>query len=610
MTIPEQTPFEKKIESTIAKISPKWALERHRARVQFSFEAAQSTRLRSRSNTLAGPESIRTQMDRIEVMKQVRDLEQNFPLFRSIISKIALYTAGRLRYQAQTGDAQINKQTEAWLNKKFKKKNCDAAERFSFRQMAALALQSQLRDGDYGWQLEDHGTNGVPLIKIKGIESDRIGGGYVSSCEPGYVQGVTFDQQTGKIISYRVFNRDTNDSYTNPQEIPADKLKLFVDPWRVDQYRGVSPLAPSVNTGRDLKEVLEATLVGVKFENYHAGFITNERGGLMDTDPNTIISSNQNGEAGTALTEEKLQPGQIKYIPSGSAVNFVKSERPSGQWQSYVTMLVRHIALPLNLPFGFVYDLAGLGGPSARMDAQQAHRVIQGWQQNLIECGLDDTKDAFILEGIARGEIDYIETWNRGIWQFPPAITIDVGRDSAAGITEIRSGLRTKSDWYAEDGKDAEEQSSIIEQEAEATIERAKALAERTGVPINIALDLMEARNPNPTGSFGVVDPSAKDNKTALIQDIGIGGTQALADMIAQVGAGAITPDTARAILVSVFGMTGEQANAIFPPGAQAQVAPQPQEAPPAFSAKLQRLTDNSARNWLRNLADKTELSK
>jgi capsid protein len=552
------------LESAIGAVAPRMALQRHRARVQFGFEAAQSTRLRGHANVVAGPESMRNATDRINLIKQVRDLEQNFGLFRSIISKVALYAVGQLRYQARTGDEKKNRQIEAYLRRRFKKKSCDISGRYSFRQLAAIALQSALRDGDMAWLYRKTGDG----VRIQGIESDRIGGNVAMSLTPDYVQGISFDPDTGAVKSYRVYERTVADAYVNPKDIAEENISLFMDPWRVDQYRGITPFAPVVNTARDLKEVLEATLIGVKFENYHGGFITNDAGRLTDNDANYVINSTQTGANGTALTEEKMQFGVLRYLPTGSKIDLVKSERPSGQWQSYTAMLVRDIALALNLPFGFVYDLAGLGGPSARMDAQQAHRVIQGWQQMLVECGLDAAKDRMLMDGLASGDVEGGDEVFNGVWQFPPAITIDAGRESAAGIAEVRAGMRTKADWYAEEGKDAEEQQAIIVSEARSTIESAKTLSQETGVPVNIALDLIESKNPNPTQQFAVVNPEETEaGDGALIQSIGIGGTQSLADIIGKVGTREISPETAKAILISVFGMSEAQAATIFPAG-------------------------------------------
>lgn len=554
-------PDPSRIDRIIAAIAPGLAVKRQRNRVLLGFEAAQLTRLRGHSQVLSGPNSMRTPMDRLQVTMQVRDLEQNDGLFRSIISKVSLYAVGRLRYQAQTGNPEINKAYEAFLADKFKR--CDYSGRHNFRQLAALTLQSMLRDGDFFWIYRQRAGQ----LYIQGIESDRVGGNVPTTSSPNYVQGVTFDPESGRVIAYRVYQRTLFDSYENPQEVDSFNMRQFYDPWRYDEYRGVSPFAPVVNPGRDLKEVKEATLIGVKIESYSGGFITGGNGQVNDSDPAYIMNSMQTGANGQPLTEEKMQPGQFRYLPGGTKVEFPTNSRPAGAWQSYVTMLVREVALALNLPYGFVYDLAVLNGPGARMDAQQAHRVIQGWQETLVDRGLDDAKNRFLLEGIASGELPYTPRWTNGLWKFPPAITIDAGRDSAAGINEVRAGLRTKADWYDEDGKDSEEQAAITDQEARDTIRRAKKISEDEGVSVSDALNLLEVRLPNGATTITVTDPDDDNDHPPLIAQIGIGGTQALAGIMAQVGAGQIPVAGGRSLLVSVFGMTREQAADALPEG-------------------------------------------
>jgi hypothetical protein len=196
------------------------------------------------------------------------------------------------------------------------------------------------------------------------------------------------------------------------------------------------------------------------------------------------------------MKEQEMKPGMIQWAPTGSKVDFVKSDRPSGTFQTYIDMLVRLICTARNLPYGFVYQMLG-AGPAVRAELQQAHRVIQGRQTNMRERIMDPVKNTYLMEGIANGEIPYIPNWQRGGWQFPPWVTIDSGRDSNAMVREIAAGVRSRASVFAENGEDANDEDIVIEAETRSRLQKAKAIAEEFKVDFNIVLTMLGSSTPN-----------------------------------------------------------------------------------------------------------------
>ena len=484
------------LDKRIATLFPQWGSRRMRARREFAYEAAINTRLRGRANRLTGPEDFTAFPDRMQLIREMRDLEQNFGLFQSMIDKLALYGFGRLRYQARTGDDDINDQYESYLAQRFK--GLSLCGRFNLRNIACLAFKSHLRDGDCALKWQRNAGD----LKLVGIEGDRLGGNYLVSPLEDYFQGVTINIETGEPLTYRVYQRTKANTYINPQEVPAADVLHFFDPRRFDQYRGITPFAPVINEARDLKELLAACLIGTKFENMH-GAIGYTESGLPINDPGTFIDGPETTARGGTIKEQEIKPGLIQWAPSGSKYEFLKSDRPSGQFQTYLEMLVHLLCSPLNLSYGFVYSLTGLSGPAVRMASQQDHRTIQWHQANMTDRILEPVKNMLLIDGIAGGAVEYSPQFANGKWQFPPDISIDAGRDSAAGINENKAGLLSKSSWFSDLGEDAEEQAAIIEAEAQATIEAAQRVAKATGVQFEQALDLIELRTANGSAAGG-----------------------------------------------------------------------------------------------------------
>lgn len=478
-----------RFESALSVISPAWAAKRMRERREFAYEAARNTRLRASAVTLGGPEDYQTFPDRLQLIRQVRDLEQNFGLFQSIIDKLAMYAFGRLRYQAHTWDKATNDIYEQYLTDQCFPA-CDITGRNNFRTLVCLAFKSQIRDGDFAFKW--HRTPGG--LKLVGIESDRIGGNIAVSSN-NYFQGIGTNE-VGAPEFYRVFQRTIANAYTNPVDVRAAEIIHYIDPRRVDQYRSITPFAPVINEARDWKEMMEACRIGTKFENYHAAIGYTPSGQPINS-PSSYVDGVDLINGTTQIKEQEIKPGLLQWAPSNSKIDFVKSDRPSGQFQTYTHSLIRLMGGALNLPMGFLYDLSGLSGPAARMDSQQAQRVIEWHQQNMKERVLERIKNTYLMEGISNGEIPYVPNWFKGGWQFPPWLTIDVGRDSAAGINEWRSGLKSKADWYNESGHDSEEQEIIIADETDRTITKAKELAKKHDIDFTVAYNILETRTPN-----------------------------------------------------------------------------------------------------------------
>ena len=480
-----------RLDLAIARFFPRWAASRLRNRREFSYEAARSSRLRNSSRILQGPEDFTAFPDRLQLIRQVRDLEQNFGLFQAIIDKLALYGFGRIKYQAATGDPAVDQQYEDHLAGWFD--TCDISGRHDFQSLVSIAFKSQLRDGDMVemWR-RDAGT-----LKLQGIESDRIGGNIIVNTPENYFQGISVDLDTGAPLTYDVYRRTKANVYTDKVPVPAGDVLLLFDPRRIDQYRGITPFAPIVNEARDLKEVLEACLQGTKFENYHAAIGYTPTGSPID-DPQSLITSTTTVDAnGVPVKEQQLKPGMIQWAPSDAEYEFMKSDRPSGTFQTYVDLLIRLEAIALNLPFSFVYSMMGLPGPAVRADLQQAGRVIEWHQANTAKRLMTPAKNMALIDGIARGDIPYTKRWNRGRWQFAPAVSIDAGRDSAARVQERNAGLRSKESIFTEDGDDAMEQERMIADETRRTIATAKKIAQEEQVPLDIVMTLLEVRTPN-----------------------------------------------------------------------------------------------------------------
>lgn len=495
------------LDRVIGAAFPSWGAQRQSSRRklalemvrrEFSYEAAQQTRLRQTAQRLQGPEDYTAFPDRIALMKNSRQLEQNFGLMQSIIDKLTIYAFGALKYQPTVGDDGLNPLYATYLAGRFK--TLDLSKRHNLRFLTCLLFKAMIRDGDILAQWRQ-----TPLgLRQTLVEGDRLGGIYMASAGEDYFQGITVNLETGEPVSYRIFTRTKANAFVDDYlAMPQDILHIY-DPRRYDQYRSVTPFAPVLNDMRDVKEMLEACLVGTKFENYHSAFFFTDNG-LLPEDPSNYVTNqaSEQTSTGARFSEMAISYGKVQGMPQDGRVEFMKSERPSGTFQTYVDLLIRNIGLALNVSHGFLYSLMGLSGPGARMDCQQSMRTIQWHQENMKDRYLDRTKDMLLMEGIGNGDIPFTPNWKSGKWHFPPAVTIDVGRETVSDIKAWQAGLLSAEDWFAETGQDAREQEAVITAEAVRRLTAAQKISNALGVPLEIALDQIAMKTPNGSQKSG-----------------------------------------------------------------------------------------------------------
>lgn len=491
-------------ERLVGYIAPALARRIHATRVAFEYEAARSSRMRQSATTLSTPETFRGARDRIQLMKEARDLWDNFGFHAAILATTEMYVVGNLWYQPETGDTGADEEYFEYLRTMLFEQ-CDISGRMSFEEMVGLAYMQACNDGDFGLARRRVGDR----LYLQGIEADRIGDPNESRVEPGYVGGVTYDVATGRPLSYRVYRRTPAEGYVDPQEVSPLDFSHVTMRKRHDEYRGRSRFAACLKEERDAKEILEAERVGVKFDCYHAAVAYTETGQPNDDPGEFIDSTTERKGNGSFQKEEDLPMGKIRYMQRTDNFQFLNSSRPSATFNGFIETLVNLIAVSWPLPKEFVWSLLGTG-PAVRAAAAKAHRTFQRDQFRLRRQALEPNKNAWLLNAFAQGHLTMVQpkkssrfasAWDRGTWHFPPAITIDVGRDSKAGIDEWRAGFLTAADWAGEDGKDWRKRYRQMFVEAKE--------AEKLGAEFQLDPDKVIQRQPKAAAPAASEDPPA-----------------------------------------------------------------------------------------------------
>ena len=517
------------LDRALENIAPTWALKRLEARVAkslFEYNAARTNRLYAPKQYSQPAESSQNQRDRVVMCYEARDLVETFPEAREISRKFGTYLTPN-EYSPTTGDRDYNQTISeyfhAWC------KTCDVTNRHSFKKLVQLAAEERPVDGDCGFVIRRSGEG----LKLQLVPATRIGNpNDTAVASNNYFQGIVTND-FGQPVAYRIYRVTRDGVYFGAEDIPAYQFCHYMDPFRVDQYRGITDFHAAIQTARMLHDILQAEKAGVRFSSQQAALIFNDRGIANPRNlfqPNPALSLPNGQQQKNELTEV----GMIRYFQNSDRVEVMPS-RPSQAFTGFVQHLMHEIALGVGVPEGVLFGTQDYKGPSVRAEFAAADRVFTRQQGVLTDKVLDPIKDAVIIDAIARGEIPpppllagetmvhALRRATSGEWRFPAKLSIDVGRESAANMNENRQGAKSLQEIAAEEGTDAFTRLEQIAIEAAYV----KQLAEKYGVPetaIRLTTNSLPSTPAAAAAAGDAVGVSAAEAQAASVTTSATGG--------------------------------------------------------------------------------------
>lgn len=564
MTIKPAAPKPNLLERAIAAVAPAWALERAQSKDRlrlFGYDAANPGTLRSSGGNATrngSPESVVMNRDREKLIWEARNLERNSPVFAGLLDRIAQYVCFRVEYKANTGDPKIDKEYQDYFHEWCGK--ADLTGRQRLRGLCRLAIRSMVRDGDMGFVI----TKRLGDIKLQAIEADRIGS-TTKEAQPSdkMMGGVNIDDD-GRPVSYRIFKRDIHSQYHFEKEVRADDFIHVFMPTRFDQYRGVSALAPVIADGQDAHELIGFEKQACKFQSSFSGF-------RVVKDPNSTGTPVDWDTSVTATTPASLevQAGRIQTVTDTDKIDWAPgAQRPSGAFMQFHEVLIRRLAMGLNWPFEFLWNMSDLGGATARLSVKQAERRIADLQNLLVETILERVKNLVIANGIASKKLRAVKSWRSGQFLFGAWLTADVGYQTASDIQKIQSGLMSKHEFHAQNGGDFDQTQNDIYGE----LQRQRELSAERKIPLELVPGNL---NPMASQVLAAMQDSAKHESElmppppepppGLLGQFGDKGIKQLLEINQQVGDGTLPRDAAVMQVSAIFGIDMQQADSLVP---------------------------------------------
>jgi capsid protein len=416
--------------------------------------------------------------DRDALLSESRNLRQTYGIASNVLRTFGNYCVGQCEADWSSGDEAWDEQAEAfWMDSMA---NIDATGQDDLPSMARKGIGLMIGDGDVGFIK----TLKAGFPQLIPVEADRIRNLSTHldvDKDDGWVGGVRVDAM-GRSLAYRIWQRGFIYGFRDMQVVTAQDFVHLKDPDRFDGVRGVTHFSRgALNHMRDLKEIVEAEKKSVKVASKLALLIKTMAGGIGSSAVN-LFGSKQT-DPGNNYTEE-VPDGIIKRLLPGEDATVFESKRPSENVMKLIEFVIRDIAISLDLPFGWVWSMAGLPGPAVRMDSVRAERTFNRTMDLIERIFLNVVCSWVINWGMQSGRVPFNPNWRRWKWQRPAHVSIDYGRESKADLEEHARGWLSGQDAAAARGGNFYKTIEEKIRETKYTIERCKA----EGVPIEMVM--------------------------------------------------------------------------------------------------------------------------
>ena len=465
----------------------------HFGDLRADYSAAKHSRFRRRRSGYARSGSgadyhYRSDADYLRMMELARDMDRNDVIIGQVIDRSVDNTVqDGITLDVTTGDDGLNRELDdrwwAWAEDP---DQCDLAGECDFFELERLAMRQPLVDGD----TIGLGTSDGPLQLVEAHRCRTP-----SNTTQNVVHGVLLDDRRRR-LEYWLTNDDV-DPYT-PLSKVGDVRRVPVrgedggrqvfhvyNPKRITQTRGVTALAPIVDTAGQFEDLQFAKLIQAQIVSCFAIFREMEATG--GGGPNVAPHGEQTTETladGSTRTLEGIAPGMEIIGRPGETLQGFSPAVPNAEYFAHIKLTLQLIGINLGLPLVMVLmdasetNFSGWRGAidQARMGfrrnqrslVRRFHRPVYLWKVRQWLAEDPALRNAALKEGVNV----FGHSWSCPTWPY-----VDPLKDAAGDLLRVRNGLTSQRRRAAERGMHWDDLSTEIVDDNALAITKAKAKA-------------------------------------------------------------------------------------------------------------------------------------
>ena len=406
---------------------------------------------------------------------------------------------------------QLEREFEIWANDF----DADVSGSNNFYDLQQIALMAWRMSGDvFVLFATGKGTTWQPYtLRLKLIEADRVstpGDTLVNSVltygktKTGnkIFDGVEVDPKTGKVVAYHIcntypgtINHDEPQKWERVERIGKatglpNILHIF-EAERPDQYRGVTAIAPVIESVLQMGEYMKAEAVAALLETYLTGWITTDKAadapifGDASATPPGMLGANSG--TGTAEEEEEEdlaaldpEPGVIKQLLPGESITFNDPKRPGSNFDPFIRALATYIGAATEIPVDVLLKSYNSSYSASRAAMQDFWRKVMMDREAFSTRFCGQVYAAWLAEAVAIGRIKAPgfftdpakhAAYLRHSWYGPTMPHLDPVKEAQAYKMMVEEGFITRTEAVERlTGRDFMQNAEQLERETEALL--------------------------------------------------------------------------------------------------------------------------------------------
>lgn len=293
-----------------------------------------------------------------------------------------------------------------------------------------------------------------PLVSLRVVnfESDRVGTPWDAFERSNYADGVLFDPMTGEPIAYDVSRWHPGSNAIERSFMDFDRFSSRVilhafRKSRVEQHRGVTPLAPALTTAGEHRKFLTATRRAAEHAATFSAIMRNIT--PPDLDAEAVVAEDEYYES-ISLPNAA---GNMLFMPDNQTIEQFKAEHPNTNFEAFheimVSLMAGCFSMPLNRALGFTRS-SGYAGNRAdllpytrRLTADRQQMWEPLWLTPIYESWLQEFLLSPLSEGVTTEGTDVLN--HRWDWSVNDLI-VDPSRDETAREKRMSMGLTSRAE--------------------------------------------------------------------------------------------------------------------------------------------------------------------
>lgn len=434
-----------------------------------------------RTNTSFFPLDARRELksgDWKEILKKSRYLRNAGGLGRALFEKpVKFVCPGGLTPSAATPDEDFNEAADEYFDR-WATQPVDVTGTYNFYESIEMIATEMPCDGDF-FALKIKGLSN--RCQLQFLRAHQIGdspfalGEMLRNRQPKFTNGI-FRNAVGRALAYRVLQDAPTPGSVSWRDYSAEDVLHVFDPSRLSFGRSLPWIYHGANSALDVLDMRALDQVARKLNLMLAGVIKRQGqngaglGSKLSPDDLAAITAAANGlplpagsepaaPANANVTWETiLQGGAVPILGEGEEFQNISTDRSPTNWIEAAEFLIREIAAGYGVSYEFIWNMAALGGPTARMMLEDLNAFCEKFRRILIGRYCQSVRSWVLANGILWGELTEPKSgnWWDALWSGPPKVTVD--RNQAMIYARLlEKGLLTLDEWWSLWGKNAKQ---------------------------------------------------------------------------------------------------------------------------------------------------------